>query len=84
MHAATARPPSGSVSGSGRHLLLSAFRRERTLLSAALRTMSSGGDCHAPARPLRYPRDGAHQDLTRIGRDMYRAMGWHGSETLDA
>lgn len=84
MHAATARPPSGSVSGPERRLFLSAFRRERTLLSAALRTMSSGGDCHAPARPLRYPRNAGHQDLKRIGWDMYRAMGWHGSETLDA
>ena len=84
MQATTARPSSSSTSGSVRRVLLSAFRRERTLLSAALRTMSSGGDCHAPARPLRYPRDAAHQDLTRIGRDMYRAMGWHGSETLDA
>ena len=84
MRATTARPSSGSTSGSVRQVLLSAFRRERTLLSAALRTMSSVGDCHAPARPLRYPRDAGHQDLTRIGRDMYRAMGWHPSKTPDA
>lgn len=80
MDGMTARPTGGAASGRGR-MLLSAFRRERGLLSAALRTMSSAGDCQAPARPLRYPRDAGHQDLMRIGRDMYRAMGRHAGET---
>lgn len=80
MDGLTARPAGGGASRRGR-MLLSAFRGERSLLSAALRTMSSAGDCQAPARPLRYPRDAGHQDLTRIGRDMYRAMGRHAVET---
>ena len=81
MPARTVRPPSCSTSGS---VWLSAFRRKRSLLSTVLRTMSSAGDCHAPARPLRYPRNAGHQDLTRIGRDMYRAMGWHAPKPPDA
>lgn len=84
MPATTARPSSGSTSGSMRQVWLSAFRRERTLLSAVLGTMSGVGAFRAPARPLRYPRDARHQDLTRIGRDMYRAMGWHASNPPDA
>ena len=63
-------------SGSLRQVRLSAVCRERPLLSAVLRTTSSVGDRHALARPFRYPKDARHQDLKRVGRDMYRATGW--------
>ena len=59
----------------------SAFRERGAFLLAALKTMSSAGDVHAPARSLRYPRDAGHRDLKRIGGDMYRAMGRYASET---
>ena len=74
MSATITRSPSCSTSGSVRQLWLSAFRRDHTLLSTVLRTMGNVGSCYAPARPLRYPRNAGHQDLTRIGWDMYRAM----------
>lgn len=63
-----------------RRMLLSMFRGERAFLTVVLKTISSAGDCYAPARPLRYPRDACHQDLTRIGKDMYTAIGWYAAE----
>ena len=81
MPATIARSPHGSASGSAQRIFLSAFRGERASLSAALRTMSSAGDCHAPTRPLRYPQDAGYQDLARLGQDMYRAMGRYAVET---
>ena len=73
-----------SSNGFMRSTLVSAFRGKSAFLLAALRTMSSAGDFHAPVRPLRYPRDAGHRDLTRIGQDMYRAMERHAVETSDA
>ena len=58
--------------------------RERAFLLAALGTMSSAGDFHAPVRTLRYPRDTGHRDLTRVGPGMYRAMERHAVETSGA
>ena len=84
MPATVTHSPYGSASGPARRILLSAFRGERTSLSAVLRTMSSAGDCHAPTRPLRYPRDAGYQDLARLGQDMYRAMGRYAVETSGA
>ena len=80
----TARSPNGSAFKMAQRTLLSAFRKGSTLLPVVLRTMSSVGDSYAPVRPLRYPRDGGHQDLTRIGRDMYRAMGRYAAKTPGA
>ena len=84
MRQTTARAPRGPVSGTTRRMPPSAFHGEHALLRAVLRTMSSGGDCHAPARQLLYPRDAGHRDLTRIGGDMYRAMGRYAVETPGA
>lgn len=75
MRQAVTRSPNGPAFGMAQQPLLSVFRGGRAFLPAVLRVMSSAGDCHAPVRPLRYPRDAGHQDLTRIGQDMYRAMG---------
>ena len=80
MHRITAR----SSNSFTRWTLVSALRGESAFLLAALRTMSSAGDFHAPVRPLRYPRDTGHRDLTRIGQDMYRAMERHAVETSGA
>ena len=80
MHRIAARSPVSSASKVVRRTLLSMFRRERAFLPAALRTISSAGDCYAPARPLRYPRDAGHRDLIRIGKDMYEAMGRYAVE----
>ena len=83
MHRIAARSPGGPASGAERRMLLSMFRGERAFLPALLRTMSSAGDCYAPARPLRYPRDAGHRDLTRIGADMYKAMGRYTVEDIE-
>ena len=81
MHRIATRSSSGPAFGkAGRRVPPGAFRGERAFLAAVLRTMSSIGDCRAPVRPLRYPRDAKHRDLTRIGGDMYKAMGWHAAE----
>ena len=47
---------------------------------AALRTLSGAGDFHAKVAVPLYPRDAQHQDLVRIGQDMYRAAGRHAEE----
>lgn len=47
---------------------------------AALRTLSGAGDFHARMTIPLYPRDAQHQDLVRIGQDMYRAAGRHAEE----
>ena len=73
MRQIAARSPNDSAFKIAQRTLLSAFRGGSAFLPAVLRTMSGVGD--PPVRPLRYPRDGGRQDLTRIGRDMYRAMG---------
>lgn len=83
MRQAATRSPNGPAFRTARQPLLSVFRGGRAFLPAVLRTMSSAGDCHAPVRSLRYPRDAGHRDLTRIGQDMYRAMGRYATETLD-
>ena len=82
MNRIAARSPGSSASGVERRTLLSAFREERAFLPAALRIVSGAGDCDAPARPLRYPRDAGHRDLTRIGEDMYKAMGQYAVENI--
>ena len=84
MRQAVTRSPNGPAFRAAQQPLLSAFRGRRAFLPAVLRIMSSAGDCYAPARPLRYPRDAGHRDLTRIGQDMYRAMGRYATKTLDA
>ncbi len=80
MHRIAARSPGSPASRVVRRTLLSMFRGERAFLPAALRTISSAGDCYAPARPLRYPQDASHRDLIRIGKDMYKAMGQYSVE----
>ena len=47
----------------------------------ALRTLGGGGAFHVDFDPPRYSRDVQHQDLTRIGQDMYKAMEQHAVET---
>lgn len=47
---------------------------------SALRSLSGAGDFHSALSLPRYPRDAQHQDLVRIGQDMYRAMGRHANE----
>lgn len=46
----------------------------------ALRTLSGAGDFHARVTVPLYPRDAQHQDLVRIGQDMYRAVGRYAEE----
>ena len=48
--------------------------------TAALRTLSSAGDFRVKVTLPLYPRDAQHQDLVRIGQDMYRAAGRHAEE----
>ena len=47
---------------------------------SALWSLSSAGDFHSALSLPRYPQDAQHQDLVRIGQDMYRAMGRHANE----
>ena len=46
-----------------------------------LATLSGSGDFHVELHVPRYPRDAQHEDLVRIGQDMYRAVGRYGHET---
>ena len=48
---------------------------------SALRSLSSAGDFHSAISLPKYPRDAQHQDLVRIGQDMYKAMGRYADET---
>lgn len=84
MRQTTARAPRRLASGAMRRMPPSAFHGEHAFLRAVLETVSAAGDCHAPARQLLYPRDAGHRDLTRIGGDMYRAMGRYAVETPGA
>lgn len=51
------------------------------LYLGTLRSLSSAGDFRSAFSLPKYPRDAQHQDLVRIGQDMYRAMGRHADET---
>lgn len=59
---------------------ISRLRGERDaaeFYSAALDALSGAGDFHVRVTVPLYPRDAQHQDLVRIGQDMYRAAGRH-------
>lgn len=60
---------------------LPAFRVGTRFYLGALRSLSSAGDFHSAINLPKYPRDAQHQDLVRIGQDMYKAMGRHANET---
>lgn len=42
--------------------------------SGLLDVLSGTGNGQTPFDPPRYPKDAQHQDLKRIGQDMYRAF----------
>ena len=58
-----------------------ASRVDAKFYLSALRSLSSAGDFQSALNLPKYPRDAQHQDLVRIGQDMYRAMGRHVDET---
>ena len=56
-------------------------RKHKSLYRTTLDTLVGGGDFHAPLSFPIYPRDAQHEDLMRIGGDLYKAVGKVHEET---